>query len=36
MKVTRKILPLFLFILYAVPAGMNAQEVPGLMRISLS
>ena len=29
MKVTRKILPLFLFILYAVPAGMNAQEVPG-------
>lgn len=29
MKVTRKILPLFLFILSAVPAGMNAQEVPG-------
>jgi len=29
MKVTRKIMPLFLFILYAVPAGMNAQEVPG-------
>ncbi len=29
MKVTRTILPLFLLVLSAVPAGMKAQEVPG-------